>query len=40
MKIKKNTKINLTISDDDENLNDYIYCWDKFGERPSKITIW
>ncbi len=39
MKIKKNTKINLNISDDDENLNDYIYCWDKFGERPSKITI-
>ena len=39
MKIKKNTKINLTISDDYENLNDYIYCWDKFGERPSKITI-
>lgn len=40
MKIKKNTKINLNISDDDENLNDYIYCWDKFGERPNKITIY
>lgn len=31
--------LNLNITKDDYNLNDFIYCWDKFGSRPNRIVI-
>lgn len=40
MKSKKNTTLKLNISKEEANLNDFIYCWDKFGDRPNKITIY
>lgn len=38
---QKNEKssLNLNITKDDYNLNDFIYCWDKFGSRPNRIVI-
>lgn len=39
MKNKKNTNLALNISNDD-NTNDYLYCWDIFSDRPNKITIY
>lgn len=33
-------KINLNINKDDSELNDFLYCWSKFGSRPNKITIY
>jgi hypothetical protein len=39
MKIKKNTNLALNISNDD-NTNDYLYCWDMFSDRPNKLTIY
>jgi hypothetical protein len=38
MKIEKNLRINIT--KEDNKINDFLYCWDKFGERPNKITIY
>lgn len=40
MKIKKNNSLKLNISKEDTNTNDFLYCWDKFGDRPNKITIY
>jgi len=40
MKIKKSNSLKLNISKEDTNINDFLYCWDKFGERPNKITIY
>lgn len=40
MKIKKNNSLKLNISKEDNNLNDFLYCWNKFGDRPNKITIY
>lgn len=40
MKIKKNTSLKLNISKEDTNPNDFLYCWEKFGDRPNKITIY
>jgi hypothetical protein len=34
------TKINLNISKDDHNTNDFLYCWNQFGSRPNKITLY
>ena len=31
--------LNLNITKDDYNLNDFIYCWDSFGSRPNRIVI-
>lgn len=31
--------LNLSITKDDSLVNDYIYCWDSFGERPNRIVI-
>jgi hypothetical protein len=31
--------LNLNITKDDYNLNDFIYCWDKFNSRPNRIII-
>lgn len=33
------TGLNLNITKDDYHLNDFIYCWDKFGERPNRVII-
>lgn len=33
------SRINLNINKDDSNVNDYLFCWDKFGTRPNKISI-
>lgn len=33
------TGLNLNINKDDYHLNDFIYCWDKFGERPNRLVI-
>jgi tRNA A37 threonylcarbamoyladenosine biosynthesis protein TsaE len=40
MKSKKNTTMKINISKEDTNINDFLYCWDKFGDRPNKITIY
>jgi len=40
MKIKKNNSLKVNISKEDANINDFLYCWDKFGDRPNKITIY
>ena len=31
--------INLNINKDDQNTNDYLYCWDHFGCKPNKTVI-
>ena len=36
--MKKNN-INLNINNDDNSLNDYIYCWSEFGAKPSKTVV-
>lgn len=36
---KEKTHINLNVNKDDSNLNDFLYCWDKFKSRPNKIVI-
>jgi hypothetical protein len=33
------SSLNLSITKDDYNLNDFIYCWDKFNSRPNRIVI-
>jgi len=33
------SSLNLNITKDDYNLNDFIYCWDRFGSRPNRIVI-
>ena len=38
--MKKNNSLSLNISKEDNNSNDFLYCWDKFGDRPNKITIY
>ena len=35
----QNSSINININKDDDSLNDFLYCWDKFGSRPNKILI-
>jgi len=40
MKIKKNITLKLNISKEDTNSNNFLYCWEKFGDRPNKITIY
>lgn len=36
--MKKNN-INLNINNDDNSLNDYIYCWSELGSKPSKTVV-
>jgi hypothetical protein len=36
---KEKTHINLNVNKDDSNLNDFLFCWDKFKSRPNKIVI-
>ena len=31
--------LNLNINKDDSNINDFIFCWNEFGSRPSKVTL-
>jgi len=31
--------LGLSVTKDDYTLNDFIYCWDKFGERPNRVLI-
>jgi hypothetical protein len=38
-KSSERSSLNLNITKDDYNLNDFIYCWDKFGGRPNRIVI-
>jgi hypothetical protein len=38
-KSPERSSLNLNITKDDYNLNDFIYCWDKFGGRPNRIVI-
>ena len=33
------SSLTLNITKDDYNLNDFIYCWDKFGNRPNRIVL-
>ena len=37
--VSERSSLNLNITKDDYNLNDFIYCWDKFGSRPNRIVI-
>lgn len=37
--VKKNTKLSINISKEDGD-NNFLYCWDKFGDRPNKIKIY
>jgi hypothetical protein len=37
--VKKNTKLSINISKED-NDNNFLYCWDKFGDRPNKIKMY
>jgi hypothetical protein len=39
VKNQKNTVLNLNISKDDQETNDFLYCWEKFSKRPSKIVV-
>jgi predicted AAA+ superfamily ATPase len=34
------SKINLNINKDDYNINDFLYCWNKFGTRPNKVILY
>jgi ATP-dependent 26S proteasome regulatory subunit len=34
------SKINININKDDHNLNDYLYCWSEFNERPNKVSLY
>lgn len=34
-----NTKLNINIDKEDHNLNDYLYCWHIFKERPNRLNI-
>jgi len=36
---KDKTHINLNVNKDDSNLNDFLFCWNKFKSRPNKIVI-
>lgn len=40
MKNKIKTKLNININKDDSDLNDFLYCWSKFGSRPNKVIIY
>jgi len=33
------SSLNLNVTKDDYNLNDFIYCWDRFGNRPNRVVI-
>lgn len=34
------SKIKLNINKDDYTTNDFLFCWDQFGSRPNKITLY
>lgn len=36
---KNDICLNLNINKDEDGLNDFLYCWQQFGNRPNKITI-
>jgi len=31
--------LGLSVTKDDYNLNDFLYCWDRFGERPNRVIV-
>jgi hypothetical protein len=35
----KNSNLKININKEDNDLNDYLFSWDKFGQRPNKTTI-
>jgi len=37
---KIKTNLNININKDDSDLNDFLYCWSKFGSRPNKVIIY
>jgi hypothetical protein len=39
-KSKSKSKFNINISNDDSELNDFLYCWGEFGSRPNKLIIY
>jgi AAA+ ATPase superfamily predicted ATPase len=34
-----NVKLNINVNKDDHEINDYLFCWSKLGQRPNKITL-
>lgn len=40
MNKEKNKSLKININKDDNNSNDFLYCWSKFQDRPNKITIY
>ena len=40
MNKEKNKSLKINITKDDNNVNDFLYCWDKFNDRPNKIIIY
>jgi hypothetical protein len=36
--MKKNSLLKININKEDDNLNDYLFCWDIFENRPNKIS--
>lgn len=38
-KNEKKTSLNLNILNDDSNLNDFLFCWEAFDNRPNRIVI-
>lgn len=37
--MKKNSFLKLNINKEDDNLNDYLFSWDTFENRPNKISL-
>ena len=33
-------KVNINISQDDNSINDYLYCWSEMDEKPNKVTLY
>jgi hypothetical protein len=38
----KNNKpvLNININKDDSSVNDFLYCWNKFGSRPNRVVLY
>ncbi len=37
--MRNKSNLNININKDDSELNDFLYCWDQFGNRPNKLVI-
>ncbi len=38
--MKKKSNLNINVNRDDQSVNDYLICWDYFGERPNQLIIY